>query len=179
MSDSPSPGHSVSRSAHLAATNEKAALRSFAPEDLEEMYRLDQICFEPGIAYSRGELRRFLGIPSAVGVVAESSGRIAGFAVGYLAGKRVAHVVTIDVHPSNRRQGLGKALLEELLSRLARAGAREARLEVSVANAGAIAFYERLGFRRGRRLSDYYGLGLDASGMTLKFQVPDSRFQGK
>jgi [ribosomal protein S18]-alanine N-acetyltransferase len=137
-------------------------LREILPSDFEALYRLDQICFEPGIAYSRGELRRFLELPTADGLVAELDGRLAGFAIGYLAREGAAHVVTLDVHPSFRRRRLGQALLEELLSRFVRAGAREARLEVSTENAGAIAFYRRLGFRRRRRIPGYYGRGRDA-----------------
>ena len=126
------------------------------------MYRLDQVCFEPGIAYSREELARFLSIPSAEGVVAEDGGVIAGFAIGYLARGRAAHVVTLDVHPDRRREGLGRALLEDLLARFSTAGARQARLEVSTENAGAIAFYEELGFLRRRLIRDYYSPGRDA-----------------
>lgn len=131
---------------------------------------MDQLCFEPGIAYSREDLARFLGIPSAQGVVAEQAGTIGGFAIGYLAGRRVAHVVTLDVHPERRRQGLGRDLLEELLSRFAEAGAREARLEVSVENTGAISFYRHLGFRRRRELRHYYGPGRHAYEMSFRFQ---------
>jgi [ribosomal protein S18]-alanine N-acetyltransferase len=157
------------------------------------MYRLDQVCFEPGIAYSRGELRRFLGMSTAEAVAAEEDGTpgvcpsnlsggpcappspLAGFAIGYLSGRRMAHVVTLDVRPERRRGGLGKMLLEELLARLARAGAREGRLEVSTENGGAITFYEKLGFQTRRRLRDYYGPGRDALEMGKKFQVSGLR----
>jgi ribosomal-protein-alanine N-acetyltransferase len=152
-------------------------LREILPSDFEALYRVDQICFEPGIAYSREALRRFLGIATAEGLVAELDGTIAGFAIGYLARGGAAHVVTLDVLPSFRRRSLGKALLEELLRRFSRAGAREARLEVSTENAGAIAFYRKLGFHRRRRMPDYYGRGRDALEMQKTFQVPSSRFQ--
>jgi [ribosomal protein S18]-alanine N-acetyltransferase len=137
-------------------------LRPVAPADIEALYALDQVCFEPGIAYSRGELRRFLGIATAQGVLADEGGTLAGFAIGYLTRRRTAHVVTLDVGPAQRRRGLGKELLEALLARLAGTGALEARLEVSTENAGAIAFYEKLGFRIRRPLPDYYGPGRDA-----------------
>ena len=74
-------------------------------------------------------------------------------------------MVTLDVDPKRRRQGLGRDLLEDLLGRFVRSGAREARLEVSVENPGAIAFYESLGFRNRRRIRDYYGPGRDAREM--------------
>ena len=144
------------RTSHLEP---RTSLREILPSDLEALYRLDQMCFEPGIAYSRQQLRGFLGIPSAQGVLAESAGELAGFALGYLSRGGAGHVVTLDVHPRERRRGLGKTLLEDLLSRLTRAGARRARLEVAVENLGAIAFYESFGFQTRRRLPDYYAAG--------------------
>ncbi len=141
-------------------------LRSAVPEDFPRLWRLDQICFEPGIAYSQRELRRFLELPGAQSVVAESGQRVTGFALGYPDGPDLARVVTLDVDPSFRRSGLGRRLLEALLERLAAAGAERAVLEVDVRNSGAIAFYRELGFRPTRRLPSYYGAGLDAMEMT-------------
>ncbi len=135
-------------------------IRDFRPTDLEAAYELDQRCFERDIAYTRGQIRAFLARPGAVGLIAESGGRLSGFAIGETAGSR-AHIVTIDVDASDRRRGAGKQLLAELLRRLATEGSREARLEVDLRNAPAIRFYERMGFREKRRLSDYYGPGLD------------------
>jgi ribosomal-protein-alanine N-acetyltransferase len=131
-------------------------IREVVPSDLEGLYRLDQLCFEEGIAYSHRQLRGFLSIPTAQGLIAETGGRLAGFTIGYVARDGAGHVVTLDIHPRERRRGLGKILLEELLSRLRRAGARRAILEVAEENLGAIAFYETLGFHRRRRLPDYY-----------------------
>jgi ribosomal-protein-alanine N-acetyltransferase len=150
------------------------SLRKILPSDIDSLYRLDQICFEPGISYSPRELRRFLGIATADGLVADLDGTVAGFAIGYLTRGSVAHIVTLDVHPSFRRRSLATALLEELLNRFARGGAREARLEVSTGNTGAIAFYRKLGFRRRRRIPGYYGRGRDAFEMELKLPVPGS-----
>jgi ribosomal-protein-alanine N-acetyltransferase len=137
-------------------------IRSAVAADLRRLWELDRICFEPGIAYSQAELRRFFDLPGARCLVAESGGDIEGFALGYSVPPDVAHVVTLDVHPSARRRGLGKRLLEGLLEALAAAGAERAVLEVDVRNSGAIAFYRRLGFRKTGRIPSYYGSGLDA-----------------
>src|SRR5438876_716461 len=137
-------------------------IREIFPSDLERLYRLDRLCFEEGIAYSRRQLRGFLSLPTAQGLIVESRGRLDGFAIGYLSRDGAGHVVTLDVHPRERRRGVGKILLEELLSRLRRGGARRAILEVAEENLGAIAFYETLGFRRRRRLPDYYAPGRSA-----------------
>lgn len=152
-------------------------LRDAFPDDLETLWNLDQKCFEPGIAYSAGELRRFLRLPSVQTLVAELKGRVAGFITGYLRGG-VARIVTVDVDPDCRRQGLGKRLMEEWISRLLRAGAREVRLEVDVGNDGAIAFYRNLGFRKLRRLENYYGPGRDAFEMR-RAVAPASAISGR
>ncbi len=135
-------------------------LRAFRPQDLEAAYRLDQTCFEPGIAYSRAEIRSFLSRPGAVALVAESEGKMAGFAIGDCSGER-GRVVTIDVSGRARRRGVGRRLLTELLRWFAKAGARQVRLEVDVRNEGAIRFYQEMGFRPTRTLPGYYGRGLD------------------
>jgi ribosomal-protein-alanine N-acetyltransferase len=142
-------------------------LRDPRDEDLEALYRLDQLCFEPGIAYTRAQIRRFLRLATARSVVADVAGEIVGFAIGYRARRGVAHVLTLDVHPDFRRRGLGHELMRAVLSGLAEDGAVETRLEVDVRNAGAIAFYERLGFRPLRRLEDYYAAGRPALEMGL------------
>jgi len=135
-------------------------LRELLPADLEAAYGLDQICFEPGIAYSRSELRGFLARAGCVALVAEDGGTLAGFAIGHRRGAK-GHVVTIDIAPGFRRRGAGKLLLAEVLRRLEAGGARAIRLEVDARNAGAIRFYEQMGFRATRALKDYYDEGID------------------
>ena len=135
-------------------------LRDLETSDLEAAWELDQSCFEPGIAYSRSEIRSFLGRPAAIALAAEIGGRFIGFAIADRRGSK-GHIVTIDIAESARRRGLGRRLFAELFARLEEEGAREIRLEVDVRNAGAIRFYERLGFERTRILKCYYGRGLD------------------
>jgi ribosomal-protein-alanine N-acetyltransferase len=142
-------------------------LRDLLAADLEEAWALDQRCFEPGIAYSRAEIRSFFARPGAVALAAERGGRLDGFAIAERRGVR-GHVITIDVAEPARRRGVGRRLFHELFTRLEDAGAREIRLEVDVRNAGAIRFYESLGFDRTRVLRGYYGKGLDAYEMVRK-----------
>ncbi|HEU5250863.1 MAG TPA: GNAT family N-acetyltransferase [Thermoanaerobaculia bacterium] len=152
-------------------------IRNAVTGDLRRLWEIDRICFEPGIAYTRGQLRRFFELPGAECLVSEEGGVIDGFALGYSGGHDLAHVVTLDVLPTARRRGIGRGLLEALLKRLASAGARRPILEVDVRNAGAIAFYRRLGFRETGRIESYYGPGLDAYEMVR--EIPDPRTPGR
>lgn len=137
-------------------------LRDFHRSDFESMWRLDQECFAPGIAYSRSELRAFLSQKTEETIVAESKGRIVGFVIGWRRSRIEGHVITLDVAPSARRQGLGRRLMVELERRFCAAGVRRVRLETAVTNTAAIVFYERLGYRKVARLAGYYGPGLHA-----------------
>ena len=57
-------------------------LRTYSPEDFETLYAIDQVCYEPAIAYSRRELRNYLRFPGADCVIAEAESKIIGlFAV--------------------------------------------------------------------------------------------------
>ncbi len=160
----------------MRATTE-LILRDFRPEDLEAVYRLDQSCFEEGIAYTRGQIRAFLAREGAIALVAEAEGGgLLAFAIGHVAGAR-GHLVTIDIAASERGRGLGRRLLFELKSQMAAAGARDVRLEVDRRNIEAIRFYERMGFRAVRALPDYYGPGLDGLRMTRKLVRRGSRME--
>lgn len=87
-----------------------------------------------------------------------------GGLAGYLICSRYEdawHVMNIAVDPQRRREGIARALMEELLARLG----DEARvtLEVRPSNGSAIALYERFGFLgAGMRRSYYQDNGEDA-----------------
>jgi [ribosomal protein S18]-alanine N-acetyltransferase len=141
-------------------------LRPFRSDDLPQLFELDQICFRPGIAYSRQDLQDFLLYPASETLVAEDSrGRIIGFAIMEFYRERkqvIGHVVTLDVHPLRRRQGLGRKLMFALEEIARNFGAGRLRLEVSVDDEGAQAFYFRLGFIMVGKLKKYYIHQIDA-----------------
>jgi len=85
--------------------------------------------------------------------------------VGYLICSRydtVWHIMNVAVDPRLRRLGIATALLSELIERIEEERARFT-LEVRESNTGAIALYERYGFRAaGRRRRYYQDNGEDA-----------------
>jgi ribosomal-protein-alanine N-acetyltransferase len=85
--------------------------------------------------------------------------------VGYLVCSRydtVWHVMNVAVDPPYRRTGIATALLTGLIERINDTRARFT-LEVRESNTGAIALYERYGFRAaGRRRRYYQDNGEDA-----------------
>ncbi|MDX6718582.1 MAG: [ribosomal protein S18]-alanine N-acetyltransferase [Solirubrobacteraceae bacterium] len=85
--------------------------------------------------------------------------------VGYLVCSRydtVWHIMNVAVDPTHRRAGIATALLAGLIERIDDSRARFT-LEVRESNVGAIALYERYGFRAaGRRRRYYQDNGEDA-----------------
>lgn len=153
-------------------------IRRAGYEDMETLFALDQKCFRRGIAYSRAELEYFLFHPRSISVVAESDDGVAGFAiVEFLLenGRRVGHIVTIDVDPVQRRQGVGLLLMDGLLDFCKKAEAALLRLEVAVDNEGALAFYRKLGFAETGRIPGFYMGRLDALQMRLNLPPSHTR----
>jgi len=142
----------------------KISLRDYSPSDFEALYKIDQACYEPAIAYSRRELRNYLRFPGAECIVAEADKNPAGFIIT-AHGKSWGYIVTIDVLSSHRRDGVGTLLLTEAERRLASAGVREIGLETAIDNSSAIAFWRKHGYRKTGVKKDYYPGGRDAFSM--------------
>ncbi len=139
-----------------------AAIREFRPADFEELYRIDIACFERDISYSRRELSYYISRQGSLTLVAEDQGKPVGFIIVRREAGRYGHVITIDVLPERRRQGIGSHLMAEAESWLARRGARMVYLETAANNLAAIDFYRKLGYVEAGRIAGYYQGRLDA-----------------
>lgn len=133
---------------------------------------MDQVCFDPQLAYSRPELAVYMRRPGAFTLVAESAGeddissgngsrKIVGFIVAETR-RRTGHIITIDVLPETRRTGIGSSLLQAAEDQLRKAGATVVELETAVDNAAAIQFYKRKEYFVERTVPGYYSNHLDA-----------------
>jgi len=135
------------------------AIRDFRPDDFETLWRMDQECFPPGIAYSRAELKAYVRHRQSFTLVADD-GKIAGFIVAHSA--PTGHIITIDVLPAARRSGVGSMLLQAAEERLRAAGSKGVGLETAVDNISALSFYKRHGYSVVRTWPRYYSTGVDA-----------------
>ena len=145
-------------------------LRSYEPHDFAALHRLDQSCFPAGISYSKTTLHYFLTISSADCIVAVDGARIAGFVLTE-ENPPLAHIITLDVAETHRRQGVGTALLAESERNLSLRGVRSILLETAIDNEPAVAFWKRHGYRIEAVLKRYYLRRLDAYEMRKKLPV--------
>jgi ribosomal-protein-alanine N-acetyltransferase len=90
-----------------------------------------------------------------VGLVAESDGKIVGYACYYMVADE-SHLANIAVDPKFRRKSVAKRLLDNILQVVTSRKCQYIFLEVRPSNSGAIAFYERFGFSTLYRRPAYY-----------------------
>ena len=134
-------------------------------EDLPALERLEAECFETSVAISPRQFRYLLRSAAASVLVVRHQGEVAGDAIlvrRRLGGAVFARLYSLAVAPAHRGKGFGRALVAWCVEALRQEGARDLVLEVGVENGPAITLYESLGFRKERRLHDYYGRGKDA-----------------
>ena len=136
-------------------------LRSYDPHDFAALHRLDQSCFAASISYSKTTLHYFMTVRSADCIVATDADRIAGFILTE-ENPPLAHIITLDVSASHRRQGIGSALLLESEKNVALRGVHSILLETAIDNDPAVAFWKAHGYRIEAVLKRYYLARLDA-----------------
>jgi len=141
-------------------------VRRAEARDLPSILAAEENCFSRDLAFPP-ETVSFL-LNEATVLVAED-GDVVGFVMGFVNGEW-GKVVTLDVLPERRREGLGRRLMETLEEKFASRGARACLLEVAVENRGALFLYAKLGYAEIALLEDYYGPGEDALLMMKKLK---------
>ncbi len=129
-------------------------LRRLELGDLDAIERIERVSYPT--PWSRSMFATELAKPSSLslGAIDDADAR-----VGDLVLSRYVdawHVMNVAVAPEWRRRGVATALLRRLLDDTRHDAQRGYTLEVRVSNVGAIALYERFGFRpRGVRRGYY------------------------
>ncbi|MEP6518373.1 ribosomal protein S18-alanine N-acetyltransferase [Microcoleus vaginatus] len=157
-------------------------IKHLAAEDLNSAVELDRLCF--GGLWTIEGYGRELGSPNSdlLGLWAsetgdcESAQNLAGtgapplqippalIGLGCLwAILEEAHITILAIHPRFQGQGLGQALLWDLLKKAHYRQLERATLEVRGSNLAAVSLYQKFGFKEaGRRKRYYEDTGEDA-----------------
>ncbi len=151
-------------------------LRDYRAADFDRLCQIDAECFPPEIAFGAGEMRQNLRPKGAIAVVAETeSAQIAGFLIARRVRGNTGHIITVDVLPDFRRQGLGSRLMLAAEARLRALGVNRLHLETACANRAAQRLFAQLGFVRVRRITRYYPDGSDAWAMERNLNSPSQQ----
>ena len=140
------------------------SLRRLSYTDLPSVLAIERRIFQAPWSLAMFVLE--LSKPSGVCLAAVDGDRL----VAYLICSRYAdvwHLMNVAVAPERRREGIASRMIEAMLDDAGRDG--RYTLEVRTSNHGAIAMYERFGFRHaGHRRRYYHDNGEDALIMWLE-----------
>jgi ribosomal-protein-alanine N-acetyltransferase len=132
-------------------------IREGTINDFKEMLELERLCFPKEQAYSSHYLKYLLKRPDALILTIPDEKKQVGFIITLLhKDTRQAHIVTLNVHPTFRRKGYGKLLLQATEERIKKEGISSCYLEVRVQNKAAINLYEKTGYKIEETVKDYY-----------------------
>jgi ribosomal-protein-alanine N-acetyltransferase len=139
--------------------------------DYSDVLAIDSASFSYAMAES--ELMNILRQKNSIGIVAESSEKILGFAI-YDLEKDSIDIVRFAVHPEHRRQGIGTALLDKLISKCHPFSWCFLRQTVSEDNLDGQLFLKARGLKaesisRNEFIDPYSGDGLD--GYVFKYSI--------
>lgn len=116
-------------------------------EDLEEVLAIEQQSFTT--PWSRSMFVSELANTRLSRLLVARAGEPHAAIIGYLAYRMVVdemHIVLIAVHPTWRRRGIARQLLEQAMTQARQASCCKATLEVRVSNVAAQRLYFQLGF---------------------------------
>ena len=122
--------------------------------DLAEVVALERVCYSdpwPATAFAS------LPLNSQVffSVARDTDGRLAGYVVGWYVLDE-GELANLAVAPDLRSRGIGRLLLDAVLSDATARGTTELFLEVRASNAAAIQLYSARGFEEVGRRTRYY-----------------------
>ncbi|MCR4266890.1 GNAT family N-acetyltransferase [Nitratireductor sp. ZSWI3] len=139
-----------------------AEIRRAHRADIDALVELENAAFS-GDRLSRRSLHTLTGRRSAIVLVAVEETRIIGYALVLLRRlSRKARLYSIAVAPMATGRGVAGRLLETVEREALARGCGLMRLEVREDNSGAIALYEKSGYRCFGRRKNYYHDGMHA-----------------
>jgi [ribosomal protein S18]-alanine N-acetyltransferase len=153
------------------------SIRRLRDGDLRDVLAIERQIF-PEDAWTEQMFADELGEPATrYYIVAEADGTIAGYAgLRAVTGSR-GDVQTIAVRADRQGEGIGTALLTDLIAIATARNCHEIFLDVRAENARARLFYRRTGFTEVGRRPGYYGPSADA--IVMRLRIPRRRAPGK
>jgi [ribosomal protein S18]-alanine N-acetyltransferase len=144
------------------------ALRAMTEGDVRTVIGIERDSYQ--FPWSEGIFRDCLRVGYFCRI-AQLGDEIAGYGI-MSTGAGEAHILNVCVRESSRSRGIGRTLLEHLVSRAGASGASEAYLEVRPSNAAAVRLYRRVGFEPiGVRRGYYQAVGGREDAVVLKLSV--------
>ncbi|MEX2181787.1 MAG: ribosomal protein S18-alanine N-acetyltransferase [Gemmatimonadaceae bacterium] len=128
-------------------------IRDAVEADLGAIVAIERASFSD--PWTEKSFRAMLGHGTVQLRVAERGRSVLGYSVAWIVGDE-AEIANLAVAAAERRQGIGAALLDDLLALVDREASSTVHLEVRAGNAAAQALYASRGFTACGRRKAYY-----------------------
>lgn len=129
------------------AAVDSLSIRACRLEDIQGVLELwRQADATPDVTDTADDMRRAVADSPAQVLVAWVGGRIIGSAIGTFDGWR-GNIYRLAVHPDHRRQGVARALVAEVETRLTHQDAKRITALVEKGHPWAMHFWEAVGYR--------------------------------
>ncbi|MFN2150479.1 MAG: GNAT family N-acetyltransferase [Anaerolineales bacterium] len=128
-------------------------------DDLEMVKELDTIAFGP-IWRQSMDMLEIAFHQAAIATIAEDQDGMIGYQIS-TASSAGGHLARLAVHPRVQVQGVGSALVRDLLLQFARRGAQQVTVNTQMDNSASLALYKKAGFRPTGEVYPVYETCLD------------------
>ena len=143
------------------------AIRQVRRHDLDRILEIEAASFAAD-AYDRNLFAEYTRKCGGLFLVADWGSKVRAYSIAVLSprgrGNR-AELVSLAVDPAFLGKGAASALMDSTLRRLRRRRVTRLGLMVNVMNFRALGFYKKYGFRKIRRVANYYENGADGISM--------------
>ncbi|RMF43570.1 MAG: GNAT family N-acetyltransferase [Anaerolineae bacterium] len=141
--------------APVAAGIRDGRIRPMTLDDLDDVAAVDAAAFDLLWRHSRGTLHRAYQ-QASVATVAEKDGKIVGYQISTATGHWGGHLARLAVLPEMQGQGVGGALVRDVLQRFTHKRIGHITVNTQHDNAASLRLYKKLGFRlTGEHLTIY------------------------
>lgn len=145
----------------------KIIITRAANKDLRAIAEIERSCFSS--PWDELAIVMTLDDPRGYNMVAFDEGSLIGYCFAHEL-KEIMHLINLAVRPEHRGRGLGKMLVQDLLSHARSLGKQSVFLEVRPSNHSAKALYKSLGFTLTGTWKRYYrDSGEDAEVLIKRF----------
>jgi len=139
---------------YLQVETKSLVIRPYREGDTAAVISLCQVVFPDDPPWNEPALviRRKLAVQRDLFLIGEFRGRVVATVLGGFDGFRGC-VYGLAVAPEHRRQGFGRAMMQEIEAKLKLLGCPKLNLQVRTTNSEVIEFYKQLGYQIEDRVS--------------------------
>ncbi len=144
---------------------DRITIRRMTYDDLDEVARLEKLCFAD--PWHRQCFEEELQHPFAIPLVAKLDLRIVGYTCLWYVDDQM-EIANFAVSPEFRRKGIGRSLMEEVISETKKRGGTSLILSVRESNIPAATLYKGFGYIEAGRRKRYYRLPVEDAIIMVK-----------